>query len=420
MPLPTYTHPRAGQVWIKIDPRDDLTGLPRAYLKNPEEHVPEINSNSGKIEAWGINEQDPSDDGLPPALMRQMMTQGYYMSRECPEKQFIKLLMDRKIKALAERGEGDRAKRDYILKITMPKIANKKGEEFIWRRIKVSGSTKLAVLQDKIIQPAMGWCRNYHGYLFTDRADGAMFGPKDAGHIDMMHLYLNGHDYIPDTKYTLANVLPEEGSALGYCYDLGDHFMHEITVEKILPADEYTGKVELLDGRGACPPEDGCGNHTYQPLLEKIYAGDKDTIKEIARSSNYRDDPRAKNWASWKFDPEAFDVEEARKRIEVALQSKASVPSGAKKFVVPVGGGPVDETLEGPPKRGTRRVINPGDFGYMTETVADRPDRRGTALCDNCGKPEGLKRCSGCGQIWYCGKECQRARWKSHKPLCGK
>jgi len=75
----------------------------------------------------------------------------------------------------------------------------------------------------------------------------------------MMHLYLSGHAYIPDTKYTLANVLPGEGSSLGYCYDLGDHNMHEITVEQILPAAEYSGKVELLDGRGACPPEDGSG-----------------------------------------------------------------------------------------------------------------------------------------------------------------
>ena len=44
---------------------------------------------------------------------------------------------------------------------------------------------------------------------------------------------------------------------------------------------------------------------------------------------------------------------------------------------------------------------------------------RGTDTCDNCGnKPDaGLLRCQGC-KARYCNAECQRAKWKEHKPLC--
>lgn len=220
--------------------------------------------------------------------------------------------------------------------------------------------------------------------------------------MDMMHLYLAGHAFIPDTSFTIANILLEEGSSLGYLYDLGDNFRHEITVENILPTEEYTGKVEALDGGGACPPEDGSGNHTYNPKLQRFYAGDWNALNDVAEASNYRDDPATKR-PGWRFEPERFEIDVVRKRIEVALQSKTSVPSGPKKFVMPIGGGTLEDIL-GRTRTGTRRVIeNKGD-GFVAETVADRPDRRGTAMCDNCGKPEGLKKCSGCSEVWYCDK----------------
>ncbi|KAF7327112.1 MYND-type domain-containing protein [Mycena kentingensis (nom. inval.)] len=44
--------------------------------------------------------------------------------------------------------------------------------------------------------------------------------------------------------------------------------------------------------------------------------------------------------------------------------------------------------------------------------------------CDNfvqCGKAarkKELQRCSGCLYVYYCSKECQRAAWKQHKPMC--
>jgi len=38
--------------------------------------------------------------------------------------------------------------------------------------------------------------------------------------------------------------------------------------------------------------------------------------------------------------------------------------------------------------------------------------------CSHCGKEGGLKRCSRCKQVSYCGADCQKAAWKEHGPLC--
>ncbi|KAF8656079.1 hypothetical protein AX16_002779 [Volvariella volvacea WC 439] len=42
-------------------------------------------------------------------------------------------------------------------------------------------------------------------------------------------------------------------------------------------------------------------------------------------------------------------------------------------------------------------------------------------ICMNCGlrEPEvKLFRCAACRYSWYCSKDCQKADWKSHKPIC--
>ena len=42
-----------------------------------------------------------------------------------------------------------------------------------------------------------------------------------------------------------------------------------------------------------------------------------------------------------------------------------------------------------------------------------------TKRCSYCNtQHEDLKKCSGCGQVEYCGKECQKKDWPVHKPIC--
>ena len=67
------------------------------------------------------------------------------------------------------------------------------------RRFKVSGGIVLNTLADKILMPLMGWVRNYHGYVFCDRRDGACFGAKDSNAIDLMHVNFS-YFYLMDDK----------------------------------------------------------------------------------------------------------------------------------------------------------------------------------------------------------------------------
>jgi len=57
------------------------------------------------------------------------------------------------------------------------------------------------------VAPLTGWVRNYHGYQFFDRRDGAAWGPEDSSAIDMMHMAMNGFDYLDDRKTRLAEIL---------------------------------------------------------------------------------------------------------------------------------------------------------------------------------------------------------------------
>lgn len=65
----------------------------------------------------------------------------------------------------------------------------------------------MGVLLPQVIAPVMGWVRNYHGYQFFDRTDGAAWGPEDSNAIDMMHMAMNGFDFLDDRKTRLAEVL---------------------------------------------------------------------------------------------------------------------------------------------------------------------------------------------------------------------
>jgi len=38
--------------------------------------------------------------------------------------------------------------------------------------------------------------------------------------------------------------------------------------------------------------------------------------------------------------------------------------------------------------------------------------------CEHCGKPGATARCARCRGAVYCGRACQRAHWRSHRPAC--
>jgi hypothetical protein len=104
--------------------------------------------------------------------------------------QFVSALADRKRAALtaARAAAEPRFRRDYTRSVALmnSKWSDDEPCAPTWRRLRVSGGISLRALQDKVLAPALGWCRNYHCYVFTDRTDGAQFGPKDSGSIDLV------------------------------------------------------------------------------------------------------------------------------------------------------------------------------------------------------------------------------------------
>lgn len=39
-------------------------------------------------------------------------------------------------------------------------------------------------------------------------------------YVDLVHMPLNGHEFVSDAKYTIADLLEKPGCTLGYLYDL--------------------------------------------------------------------------------------------------------------------------------------------------------------------------------------------------------
>ena len=109
----------------------------------------------------------------------------------------------------------------------------------IWRVLRVPGRTSLARLH-KILQLAMGW-QDYHLYIFE--IGGKRYSlPSTEWEIE-----------IGDSrKMTLEKIFASGRKVFLYEYDLGDSWMHEITLVRAL---EQEGQLECVAGAMACPPE---------------------------------------------------------------------------------------------------------------------------------------------------------------------
>ncbi|KAH8074064.1 hypothetical protein JL721_2624 [Aureococcus anophagefferens] len=200
-------------------------GLRRVFRQNPHTFEPVVHEPTGTATMWGLPDEDDEGGGMA-TMMRRMSTQFLYMDRETPEQQFVNVLVERKRGALA-RGRDEAAQgRDLVVRVALAEFWRRSSFEelapSVWRRLRVSGALNLQQLHDRVLGPAMGWARNYHGYFYTDFTEGAVW--------------------------------------IGYTYDLGDFFEHVITLEEVVDASASTGAVAVLGGAMRCPNEDGDGN----------------------------------------------------------------------------------------------------------------------------------------------------------------
>jgi hypothetical protein len=179
----------------------------------------------------------------------------------------------------------------YQLKITLRGI-----KPTIWRRVLVDGSATLDEVHE-VIQAAFGWW-NYHLYEFE-------FGRTRYGIPDP------DWDFGPptrDSRTTSLAKVAKAGTPFTYTYDFGDHWVHKVLVEKVVPAAADIALPACIDGRRAAPPEDCGGTWGYAELIE------------ILADPTHPDHAERAAWAgqwSGRNDLEAFDPAEFADNLQV-------------------------------------------------------------------------------------------------------
>ncbi|KZT39318.1 hypothetical protein SISSUDRAFT_1128146 [Sistotremastrum suecicum HHB10207 ss-3] len=438
---PSSTSSRGHRRFVKLEPGDDGSDLDAVFRQDMTKFIPAKN-HLGESVLWGLRKY--KRNGYPvididQAFRRRMVHQTHYYNHgaETPECQFVRYLMAKKKAQLEKLNVNNLQKRDYIIKLTFPWIplnplssdAHDRYFEngdiephLISRKFKVSGGINLDTLQDKILQPIVGWERNSHAWIFTDLKDGACFGPKDCSAPDIMHLTMVYYDFLYAEEYTLAHLAQKEGERIQYTYDLGANWCHNLKIEKILSEQESDGAVVLLEGHGMCPPENGGGNGRWAEDVYNLRHGTRQEKTEVrhklSRAPNVDLPPGT-------IDPKYFSIDEANKRLRDALRSHSSLRDGARtSYVFP--GVPSPELLRliNPPRRGAtvNRTIEAASgssaVGLTEEVVSHRRDKNAKALCAVCGKAQGLKACTKCRKVWYCGSQHQLDDWQEHRRHC--
>jgi hypothetical protein len=136
-----------------------------------------------------------------------------------------------------------------ILKITLDDV-----EPAVWRRVAVPSNTPLDQVHE-FFQTAMGW-RNQHVYAF-DNDEHIIIDPRSSS------------PAIKADSERLIAIATEPGEHFHYLYDFGDSWSHTVTLEEIREGGEHN-VVRVLDGAGACPPEDCGGADGYLALLHAL------------------------------------------------------------------------------------------------------------------------------------------------------
>jgi hypothetical protein len=136
-----------------------------------------------------------------------------------------------------------------LLKIELDHV-----EPQVWRRVAAPSNIALDQLH-QVIQAAMGW-HDEHPYLF-ENDEVTIIDPRS----DSADIKADGERLV-----CIAN---EVGQRFTYVYDFGDSWTHTLTLEEIREAGSENVP-EVLDGAGACPPENCGGPARYLALLDAL------------------------------------------------------------------------------------------------------------------------------------------------------
>ncbi|MGH3767793.1 MAG: plasmid pRiA4b ORF-3 family protein [Pseudonocardiaceae bacterium] len=187
------------------------------------------------------------------------------------------------------RGEPEPGDPVHRITVTLAEVA----QPWVWRRLLIPAAMPLSRLHT-VIQTAMGW-QDHHLHSFT-------VGSRTYGLPDMELEFI-------DERCVQFGDLGVEDGLIGYTYDFGDAWEHEIVIEAVGVAESGECYPRCIGGGGACPPEDCGGAPGYQHLREVL-----------ADPSDAEHDDMV-TWLGLdhasQFDPAAFDIEAVNRGLAV-------------------------------------------------------------------------------------------------------
>jgi len=158
----------------------------------------------------------------------------------------------------------------------------------IWRRIQVPGFYSFWDLH-VAIQDAMGWLDCHpHEFRVRDPLTGGeqVLGFPEEGSIE-------DRKALADYLVPIPDYFGDE--PVEYMYDFGDSWLHEVTLEAVLPPSRETEYPVCTAGARACPPEDCGGVSGYAEFLRVIADPTDEEHEEML------------HWVGGTFNPEYFD-----------------------------------------------------------------------------------------------------------------
>jgi hypothetical protein len=170
----------------------------------------------------------------------------------------------------------------------------------VWRQLQMPADATFDEFHCAI-QLAFGW-ENEHLYMFS---------PKGYASSPIIEIPFEEYDSpfsqnkivrLDAKTLTLSEIFTEEGQTYTYIYDLGDSWEHLITLEEILPISIQTPS--LIDGSGACPPENCGGPGGYEDILDIL---ENKKHPEYSETRSWLGLKRGEQW-----NPHLFDLLKTR------------------------------------------------------------------------------------------------------------
>lgn len=195
---------------------------------------------------------------------------------------------------------------DHVRKYTV-RVALRGIKPPIWRKVIVPSNISLRLFGDLILE-LMGWMGEH---LNQFRKGDSYYAPAYQREGELPPLFGRIRNYNQE-DFALGEILCEKGDTMVWEYDFGDGWEHDIRLSSI---EEYAQgearKIEFVNGKRACPPEDCGGIWGYGELLE-LHA------RFAARKRISADARERLEWYGMDrdFDPEYLDIEECQEIVE--------------------------------------------------------------------------------------------------------